>query len=59
MSINNNLDFTAIAQNTTQGAPLIPVSVFWNGVNLSNYTGPTPFVDISTSFDKTGDVGIV
>ena len=59
MSINSNLDFTAIAQSNLAGGSPIPVSVYWNGVDLSTYTGPSPFVNISTSFDKAGDPGIV
>jgi hypothetical protein len=58
MSINNDLNFDILNTAGNGGAPLIPVSVYWNGVDLAAHAGPTPFVDIGTSFARTADDGV-
>ena len=51
MSLNNIVDFNTL-NNRGSGKP-IPVRVKFNGNDITEITGPAPFVDISTSFSRT------
>jgi len=53
MTLNNdpNILFSTQQQNNNS-APRVPVIVSWGGVNISDITGPTPFVDISQEVNR-------
>jgi hypothetical protein len=51
MTLNNdpNILFNSQSQG---GAPDVPVSIYWGEINISDITGPTPFVDISKEINR-------
>lgn len=55
MTLNNDpkILFTESSQGSSLNkAPVVPVAIFWGGINISDITGPTPFVDISSEVSR-------
>jgi hypothetical protein len=51
MTLNNdpNILFSSQSQGNS---PHVPVSIYWGEINISDITGPTPFVDISKELNR-------